>query len=392
MKFFKGFKSIILLLFSLVMLSNCSTLVYKYSDYFIEDSSIQTDRIREAQSSIDTSKLTADEKNTIFIYRKYNKAVVNITTLTQRYNIFMQPYPQEGSGSGSIIRKDGVVLTNYHVIKDADFLKITLYDGDSYDVEIMGFDQENDIAVLKFDPKEKTLITIELGTSQNLVVGQKVIALGNPFGLDRTLTTGVISGLNRPLKTEYGFIIRDLIQLDASINPGNSGGPLLNSEGKLIGVNALIISPSGGSVGIGFAIPVDTARRVIPELIQNGKVARGWINIKPVPLYPILKLKANITTKTGILVSEVESGSNAEIAGLKGGDPDNSILIRGQQVYLGGDIILRINNISVSTIADYLSILEPTKPGDVVTLLILRTGNETENSIKLNKRPDEFPW
>jgi len=392
MRHFKGLKILLLIVISLSILSNCSTFVYNFSDYYIQDSSIQTDQSKAVQPSIDTGKLTEDEKNTVLIYQKYNRAVVNITTVTQRYDIFLQPYPQEGSGSGSIIRKDGVVLTNYHVVKNADILKIILYDGNRYDAEVIGSDPENDLAVVQFNPQGKTLFTVKLGTSRDLIVGQKVLALGNPFGLERTLTTGVISGLNRPLKTQDGYIIRGLIQLDASINPGNSGGPLLDSEGKLIGINNLIISPSGGSVGIGFAVPVDTAARVIPELIKNGKVNRGWIEITPVPLYPILKQKANITAEKGILVSEVVPGGNAEGAGLKGGDPDNSVLIKGKDVCLGGDIIVKMNNISVSTIADYLSVLEPTKPDDTVTISILRNNNEREISLKLVERPDKFPW
>ena len=392
MRPFKSTKYIIFLLLGLVMLSNCSTLIYRDSDYYVKDSSIPIDRSKNAQPSINMSKLTDDEKNTVLIYQKYNKAVVNITTLIRRYDIFLKPYPQEGSASGSIINKDGVVLTNYHVIKDANLLKIFLYDGDSYNAEVIGFDPENDLALLQFDPKGKALSTIDLGKSHDLVVGQKVIALGNPFGLQRTLTTGVISGLKRPLKTKEGYIIRDLIQIDASINPGNSGGPLLDSKGKLIGINTLIISPSGGSIGIGFSVSVDTAERIIPELIKNGKVNRGWIDITPIPLYPILKQKANITAEKGILVSEVVPGSNAEIAGLEGGDSDDYVLIRGKQVYLGGDIILKLNDISVSTISDYLSILEPTKPGDIVTILILRNEEEINISVKLVERPDEYPW
>ena len=204
----------------------------------------------------DYTNLLEAEKTAVSIYYELNRGVVNITSVSVAYSLFFQAYPQSGSGSGAIIDTDGTVLTNYHVIKGSQQLAVTLYDGSRYLAEIVGVDPENDLALISFDPGGRELVTIPLGVSSNLQVGQLVLALGNPFGLERTLTTGIISGLERPLQNEDSFLLTNLIQTDASINPGNSGGPLLNSAGELIGINTMILSPSAGSVGIGFAGPV----------------------------------------------------------------------------------------------------------------------------------------
>ena len=201
-----------------------------------------------------SGSISSDEANNIQIYEKLNKAVVNVTSVSFEYNWFLEPIPREGTGSGSIIDQKGYVLTNYHVIKKANELSVTLADGSNYKGDIIGVDPENDLAVIKFDPEGRRLTTISFGSSANLRVGQKVLAIGNPFALDRTLTTGIVSGLGRPVRTDTGLLIKEMIQTDASINPGNSGGPLLNSRGEMIGINTMIYSPSGGSVGIGFAL------------------------------------------------------------------------------------------------------------------------------------------
>ena len=226
----------------------------------------------------DYERYSEEERNTITIYESLNEAVVNISTETMGINFFLEPVPMEGgTGSGSIIDKRGYILTNFHVVENAYKVFVTLYDGSHFEGEVVGRDQENDLAIVKFDPEGKALMTIPFGSSSDLRVGQKVLAIGNPYGYDRTLTTGIVSGLGRPVKTNNGLVIQGMIQTDASINPGNSGGPLIDSSGRMIGINTMIYSPSGGSVGIGFAVPVDSAIRVVPELISYGEVKRGWI-------------------------------------------------------------------------------------------------------------------
>ena len=217
-------------------------------------------------SALSQNAALEDERNSIAIYDRYNSAVVNISTEVIGYNWLFEPIPREGSsGSGAVISEDGYILTNTHVVAKAYKVYVTLSDGDSYEGTIVGRDPENDLAVLKIDAEGKKLTVIPFGSSAALEVGQKVLAIGNPFGYDRTLTQGIISGVSRPVRGGNNLIIKDMIQTDASINPGNSGGPLLNSAGELIGINTIIYSPSGGSVGIGFAVPVDTARRVMTD-------------------------------------------------------------------------------------------------------------------------------
>jgi S1-C subfamily serine protease len=328
--------------------------------------------------------ISSDEANNIQIYEKLNDAVVNITSVTFEYNWFLEPIPKEGTGSGSIIDQKGYVLTNYHVIKDANELSITLADGSNHRGDIIGVDPENDLAVIKFDPEGQRLTAIPFGSSVDLRVGQKVLAIGNPFALDRTLTTGIVSGLGRPVRTNSGLVIKEMIQTDASINPGNSGGPLLNSKGEMIGINTMIFSPSGGSVGIGFAVPVETAKRVVPDLLRYGEVQRGWIDIVPVQLFPALVRYASLSVSEGVLVSEVEPGSNAEKAGLKGGE--QAVRYGRSIIRLGGDIIVGVDGLPVATLMDLLSALEDNKPGETVEVKVLRGRREQTLFVKLSKR------
>jgi S1-C subfamily serine protease len=337
-----------------------------------------------------TGSISSDEQNNIQIYERLNEAVVNVTSVTFEYNWFLEPVPREGTGSGSIIDPKGYVLTNYHVIKDASELSVTLADGSNYKGEVVGADPENDLAVVRFDPKGAELTVIPFGSSNDLRVGQKVLAIGNPFALDRTLTTGIVSGLGRPVRGNSGLVIREMIQTDASINPGNSGGPLLNSRGEMIGVNTMIFSPSGGSVGIGFAVPVETARRVVPDLIRYGKVQRGWIDITPVQLFPALVRYASLPVSEGVLVSEVKPGSLAEKAGLRGGS--QAVRYGRSIIQLGGDIIVEVDGLSVSALADLLSALEDNKPGEVVSVKVIR-GRQTQTlTVKLAPRPEDLRW
>jgi S1-C subfamily serine protease len=330
--------------------------------------------------------LLSDEQNNIDVYDRVNKSVVYITTVTLEYSFFFEAMPQEGTGSGIIIDTDGHVLTNYHVVKGADQLRITLSDGTELAGKVTGTDPENDLAVVKFDPKGRVVVPVTFGSSESLRVGQKVLAIGNPFGLDRTLTTGVISALNRPLENrEENTVIRSTIQTDAAINPGNSGGPLLNSRGELIGINSAIYSPSGASAGVGFAIPVNTARRVVDELLRYGVVRRGWIDIAPIQLFPALVSYFKLPVKSGVLVSE--AGVSARQAGLRGGDQSQAVRYGRTIIYGGGDVIVEVAGQKVASYSDLLGALEQTKPGEVVAVKVIRGGQEKTLNVKLVDRP-----
>jgi S1-C subfamily serine protease len=338
------------------------------------------------QYSAVSASVLADEQNNIDVYDRVNKSVVYITTITMEYSYFFEAMPQEGTGSGIIIDTEGHVLTNYHVIKGADQLRITLSDGTELEGKVTGTDPENDLAVVKFDPKGRVVVPVTFGTSTNLKVGQKVLAIGNPFGLDRTLTTGIISALGRPLEnSEENTVIRSTIQTDAAINPGNSGGPLLNSRGELIGINSAIYSPSGASAGVGFAIPVNTAERVVQELLQFGVVRRGWIDITPIQLFPALVSYFKLPVKNGVLVSD--AGASARQAGLRGGDQASAVRYGRTIIYGGGDIIVEVGGQKVASYSDLLGALEQTKPGEVVSVKVMRAGQEKSFSVKLVERP-----
>ena len=335
----------------------------------------------------DSKPYSPDEIENIQIYDQYSNSVVNITTEVLAYNWFLEPVPRQGSsGSGSIIDERGYVLTNNHVVEGAYKVNITLSDSSDYEGEVVGSDPETDLAVVKFDPKGDPLVTIPFGRSDNLRVGQKVLAIGNPFAFERTLTTGIISGLGRPLRNDKGLVIRNLIQTDASINPGNSGGPLLNSEGELIGVNTVIYTPSGGSVGIGFAVPSATVKRVVPELIQNGYVVRGRIDVEMMQLFPSLVRYARLKVSRGLLVMKVAPGSNAQKAGIQGGDPRQAVRSGNNVIYLGGDIIVEVNELKVGTLGELYSALEVTRPGDTVRVKLVRGNREIYRDLVLSER------
>ena len=351
-----------------------------------EDSLILETNAPILQTALDSSIYTQDEIQNISVYEKCNEAVVNITTQVMGYDWFLEPVvTNSGSGSGSIIDKRGYVVTNGHVIDNASTITISLADGSSYEGKVIGKDSESDIAVLKFDPgAEVELKTISFGDISNLKVGQKVIAIGNPFGFERTMTTGIISGLGRPIQSSKNVIIRNMIQTDAAINPGNSGGPLLDSQGRMIGINTMIVSNSNSSAGVGFAIPVTTARRVVSDLLRYGKVNRGSIKISVVQNTARIASYAGYKISSGLIVSRVSRGSKAEEAGLEGGTRAVSYgSFNPQTIYLGGDIITAIDSISVSKYADYLSALEDKKPGDTVTVTVNRRGETKKIKVVL---------
>lgn len=332
-----------------------------------------------------SSGYTQEEAQNINVYALCNEAVVNINTQVTAYDWFLQPYVQDGgSGSGSIIDKRGYILTNVHVIADATKIYVSLFDGTQYEAEVVGTDLDSDLAVIKFTPPAgMELKTIAFGDSSALKVGQRVIAIGNPFGLERTMTTGIVSGLGRPIQNSNNRIIRDMVQTDAAINPGNSGGPLLDTNGKMIGINTMIQSSSGSSAGVGFAVPSTTAVRVVADLIKYGKVHRGTIDATVIQLSRRIAQYAGLDISNGVLISEVARGGNAEAAGLRGGTEAAYYGSRRDIIYIGGDVITQIDNIAVTSLADYYSALESKKAGDVVTVVVRRNRKNVTLKIKL---------
>lgn len=364
-------------------------------DVLYEDSEIAVSEPVAVSVPADTSvpvangqvSYTQDETENINVYRNYNEAVVNINTKVTSYDWFWDPYVTDGgSGSGSIIDKRGYILTNVHVISGATKICVSLYDGSQYEATVVGTDIDSDLAVIKFDPPEGiTLKTISFGDSTKLLVGQKVIAIGNPFGMERTMTTGIVSGLGRPIQNSNNRIIRNMIQTDAAINPGNSGGPLLDTNGRMVGINTMIMSSSGSSSGVGFAVPSEIAVRVVNDLLKYGKVQRGVIDATIVQLTNRIAQYAGLDIATGMLVSEVEEGSNAESAGLKGGTKAVYYGSRNTILYLGGDVITKIDGISITSLAEYYSALESKKPGDVVNVLVRRNKKDVTLKITLSE-------
>ena len=360
-----------------------SSATQEQNDFALE---IAPNEIQSIQVAGTSNSYTQDEAQNIAVYENCNEAVVNITTQVMGYNWFLEPVvTSSGSGSGSIIDKRGYVVTNVHVIADASTITISLADGSSYEGRVVGKDSASDIAVLKFEPASGVeLKTISFGDSENLKVGQKVIAIGNPFALERTMTAGIISGLGRPIQESENVIIRNMIQTDAAINPGNSGGPLLDSQGRMIGINTIIYSSSGSSSGVGFAVPVSTARRVVNDLIQFGKVNRGIMNLSLVQNTSRIASYAGYNIRTGMIVSRVKQGSLAEKAGVKGGTQAVQYgTFNPKTIYLGGDIITQINGLAVNTLADYYAALEDKKPGDTITLTVYRNKKYVQLSVTL---------
>ena len=326
-----------------------------------------------------------EEQQNINVYSLCNEAVVNINTQIVAYDWFLEPYVQDGgSGSGSIIDKRGYILTNVHVIQGASKIYVSLFDGTQYEAEVVGQDLDSDLAVIKFTPPAGIeLKTIAFGDSTALKVGQRVIAIGNPFGLERTMTTGIVSGLGRPIQNSNNRIIRNMVQTDAAINPGNSGGPLLDTSGKMIGINTMIKSSSGSSSGVGFAVPSETAVRVVADLIKYGKVQRGKIDATFVQNSQRIARYAGLDVANGVLVSQVARGGKAEAAGLKGGTEAVYYGSRRDIIYVGGDVITRIDNIAITSLADYYSALESKRAGDVVTVIVRRNKKDVTLKVTL---------
>ena len=318
-----------------------------------------------------------DEQNNIEIYRALSPGVVNVHSTSYARDFFGFVEPQEGSGSGSVIDQEGNILTNYHVIEGATKLAVSFGGQKNYAAQVVGGDPDTDLAVIKLIEKPRQPLTvIALGDSDKLEVGQKVLAIGNPFGLDRTLTTGVISGLQRPIRARNGRPIEGAIQTDASINPGNSGGPLLDSHGRMIGINSQILSPSGASAGVGFAVPVNIAKRIVPQLMRSGEVRRPKLGISSRDV-EVLKTQVELPVSQGVVIWQVAPGEAAANAGLRG-----LTQTENGDVELG-DIIVGIDGQNVANNDDLYRILEKHQVGDTVQVQILRNGRRASVPVRL---------
>jgi S1-C subfamily serine protease len=297
---------------------------------------------------------------------------------------------QEATGSGFVIDSDGHILTNAHVVNAATRVTVQFANDQTREAKIVGKDDSTDLALLKVDPDGLGLVPLELGDSQTVQVGDPTIAIGNPFGYDRTLTTGVVSALQRRITAPDNYTIENVIQTDAAINPGNSGGPLIDASGKVIGINSQIATggTGSGSVGIGFAVPVNTAKKIVGDLKANGRVERPWLGVEFVPIDPSMSA-LNLKSKSGMLVQQVVVGGPAAHAGLKGGG--QAIALNGHPLILGGDIITSLDGRPVKTSDDVRKALEARKPGDTVPMEILRSGAKKTLQVQLGNRPAGRP-
>lgn len=319
--------------------------------------------------------LGADETANIELFRKTSPSVVHITSIGVQRDIFSMNVQQvpRGTGTGFVWDDQGHIVTNFHVIQGGDAARVTLADQSSFDARVVGAFPDRDLAVLRIEAPKAKLPPIAIGSSRELLVGQRVYAIGNPFGLDQTLTTGIVSALNREIESFNSRTIRGVIQTDAAINPGNSGGPLLDSAGRLIGVNTQIASPSGASAGIGFAIPVDEVNRIVPRLIRDGKFVRPALGISAGPA----NLRQALNLPKGVIILGVGNATPAAKAGLQPFRRGN----RGEVV--GGDVITAINDEAVENLDDMLSVLERRSPGESVTLSVWRNGQTRKQSLVL---------
>lgn len=324
------------------------------------------------------SGLSPEEQINVAVYEKVNRSVVNISTRTT-VDFFFRQEMAEGSGSGWVFDRMGHVVTNHHVIADSDVIEVTLYDGSSYTAQLIGSDPQNDIAVLRISAHENVLKPVQVGNSTALLVGQKAFAIGNPFGLERTMTVGIVSSLNRSLRSKSRRLMKNIIQLDAALNQGNSGGPLLDSRGLLIGMNTAIASLTGENTGVGFAIPANTIDRVVPQLIQFGRVQRASLEID---MY--------WQTREGLKIARVIPGGAADKAGLKGIEVERVRRQIGAQQFVverlnrnSADLIIAIDDHKISDTDDVQSIMDRFKPGQQVIVTIGRGGQVLKVAVTL---------
>jgi S1-C subfamily serine protease len=308
-------------------------------------------------------------------------SVVNVTSTTVAFDFFYGPVPQQGQGSGVIIDKDGHVLTNYHVIENARQLEVTLHNRKKYKAQVIGIDRSHDLAVIQI--KAPDLVPATLGDSKNLVVGQKVFAIGNPFGLNGTMTRGIVSSIRSVREPSGGASIDEAIQTDAAINPGNSGGPLLDSHGNVIGINTLILSPVGQSAGIGFAIPINAAKAVLNDLVTVGTVRRPVLGIRGLPIGPELADQMGLAADYGVLILSVTPGGPADRAGLRGGN--ERAYLGNTQIMVGGDLIVHIDKQDIETLQDIAQVMNNHRAGDKVQVTFYRAKRQMTAEVTLGE-------
>ena len=329
----------------------------------------------------------SEELNNISVYKKALPSVVNITSSAVAFDFFYGPVPQQGQGSGFILNKEGQILTNYHVVADAQQVEVTTYDKHRYKARVIGKDRHHDLALLQISAPN--LVPSVLADSRNLVVGQKVYAIGNPFGLNGTMTTGIISA-KRSIRGPSGDLIDNAIQTDAAINPGNSGGPLLNSRGEVIGITSLIATNPNQDVeqnaGIGFAIPIDTAKAVLSDFQRYGRVRRPSLGIVSYPIGPDLADQMGLAANYGVLIQRVIQGGPAERAGLRGGN--QTAYLGNMQIYLGGDLIVGIEDQQVTSTQDIDEVMDHHQAGDVVTITFFRGRRRLTTRLTLGEAGD----
>src|SRR6266478_2549225 len=332
--------------------------------------SVATDAQRDAA-------LTTDESINVRIYRQASAAVANILTKATEYDFFMDPVPVEGAGSGFVIDPRGYILTNFHVVEGAQSIEVVLGDQSRYPAKFIGADQRNDVALVKIDPKGKNLAALPLGDSAAIQVGQKVLAIGNPFGFQSTLTTGVVSALGRTVQTSQSTFIDDAIQTDASINRGNTGG-------DVIGINSAIYTPSGTAAGIGFAIPINTAKLIANDLITEGRVRRAYLGVSTLELTAWLAEALDLPVQEGLLVEQATKGGPAAVAGIHGGD--RTVQSGMRRLTIGGDVIVGIDGQKVANQFDMNVLLNRKRPGDTVTVSVYRGAKKVDVPVKLGER------